>query len=91
MNHGPSACDKKSLLPDPRIQAFEAVTLRFRRERPVEYWNECPLWVGNGLLPQREFLKPERVKPSAGDHRATSACWNPCRVVASAVSDGIAS
>ncbi len=37
---------------------------------------------------QREFLRPERVKPSSGDRRATSALWNMFRIVASAVSDG---
>jgi hypothetical protein len=49
------------------------------------------LWVGNGLLPQREFLEPERVKASAGDRRATSASWSLFRIVASAVSVGKAS
>jgi hypothetical protein len=35
--------------------------------------------VGNGLLPQREFLERHRVKPSAGDRRATSAFRKTCR------------
>ncbi len=49
------------------------------------------LWVGNGLLPKREFPERQRVKPSVGDRRATSAFWNLFRIVASAVSDGKAS
>lgn len=50
-----------------------------------------PLRVWNASLPHREFLDRRRVKPSAGDPRTTTAIWNLFRVVASAVSEGIAS
>jgi hypothetical protein len=46
---------------------------------------------GTACFPQREFLEPERVEPSAGDRGTTSALRNLVRIVASAFSDGIAS
>jgi hypothetical protein len=52
---------------------------------------QCRLRGGNGLMPRREFLEHHRVKPSAGDRCATSAFYSLFPIVASAVSDGIAS